>query len=228
MKNKIQIAIFLTPLFTFAQAETDMESFVNTLSIQNTVVEANAIRTFDNRYKGVAGHPYLFDELRHLVVTNNKGSAFSVYGNYNLQENVLVLLTKTNTLKKIPTENIKTFSYTHSGVTSSFIKKAGSFVENYFEGTNFSLLRGYSKEISKADFKGAYSSGKNQDSFKTEITYHISTDTINKEIKLNIRSLAEVLRKDEGTLKTLAKTNGLKIKRSEDILPFLKLIDESV
>ncbi|MEP1093555.1 MAG: hypothetical protein ABJG78_00500 [Cyclobacteriaceae bacterium] len=220
--------LLLLSVITFAQEQTDMESFVNTLSTQSAIAETNAIRTFDNRYQGVDGHPYLLDQLKVLEVVTSNDSNHSVYGNYNLQDRLLVLLTKTNVLQNVPIDNIKSFSYTEGGIKSLFIKMDGTFVEAFFEGNNFSIFRSYSKELTKADFKGAYSSGKNQDSFKTEIDYRLSMNNTTQKVKLNFSSLAEVLEKEEKKLKILAKENKLKIKKSEDLISILKLFDETL
>lgn len=194
-----QVAFAQTNVPTGLDAERNLAELGNTSN-------ATMVRTYDNRYEGVKGTPYFIADWSKATLTNNKTLYKNVDVKYNVYENKILYRSADG--KEFILEPIKVDSFVltdkNSGQEYNFRqvpalaaqepKLANQFVVVLYEGKQSQLIMVPEKTLVKADFKGAYSSGKAYDELVDSHNFYFAgPDKKLTKIKLNKKNLLKAL-----------------------------------
>ncbi|MBK9254781.1 MAG: hypothetical protein IPM42_04775 [Saprospiraceae bacterium] len=200
--------------------------------------------SFSNRYKGVKGHPFLYNEWKSgivclkvdSVILNNPNIKFK-FDSYN---NELWILNNTKSLIAYSTD-INWFALDGELYQHSFYKfpeidpsNRDKFYELLYDGEKSILVREVKKVLTKANYidKGMYSTGDPDDRFDEKNNYQLSFQKKDfQKIKLNLKSILKQLPKPiQSNLKEYCKTHNISGNLSEitaiQILSYLDTILE--
>ncbi len=179
------------------------------------------VRTFDNRYQGFKGHPYLFQDWKMGSVITKKGQVISdVNLKYNVHRDELSLQKASDSeVITIFNEQVSAFEI---GIKS--FKMVGNTEGNHFyevlvSGKSHLLARRH-KILRKANYEGVYSAEQPYDQFvKVDSEYFLQTnDGALVPLKSTVKSLAAALGVNEKQLKAEIKANRFDIKKEMDLI----------
>ncbi len=82
----------------------------------------NMMRTFDNRFKGIEGSPYLLNTWKEGQIITHEGSVFNdIMIRYNIEEDILSIASNEGGTITIPRENIAEFTLSDQYDTFRFL-----------------------------------------------------------------------------------------------------------
>jgi hypothetical protein len=194
--------------------------------------DANGIvRSFDARYRGIAGSPFLSDQWNTGTIMLYNGRVFTnillkvdlysseVMARRQAGDSIIIqansigqiLLTEASTGKKY---TFKKFSSVNTENPTS----KDSYVDVMYEG-KYTFMAERKKKLIKADYKGAYSAGRPYDEFVNETTYYIQKpDKSLKKLKLNRKAILEVFTTHQDKLKSFSAKENIDFKNEQDII----------
>ena len=192
------------------------------------------VRTFDNRYEGTRGTPYLSEEwLPGQVFLKSQNRIIIKEMNYNCFENEVAYLDpSTKAVMLINKYNIDLFYLISGPDTLVFVpvqleeNKAPVFAQLLHRGES-SLYKRYEKEFIRANYEGAYSADRKYDEFADKSSLYLSTEEdpgLNKVKKSKKQFLAS-FPGAEDELSAFIKTEKLDLKLEEDIIRLLRYYD---
>jgi hypothetical protein len=217
MKNKIIIlsVILFSSVPAFAQV-TSAPVGVGAQANLETISSSGIGKTYDNRYEGSKGTPFLVDEyVNAQLILNGNVTLQNVPLKYNVFDNAIVykdakgnvLAFNTNQVSKLTYNDLKTGAPVVlgklAGLAAENQKAADKLVNFLYDGekTKFAVLP--LKELIKADFKGStYSSGRTYDEFFDKTEYYLKGKNGSVEkVKLNKKNLLSSLADKENEIK---------------------------
>ncbi|WP_420317988.1 hypothetical protein [Ekhidna sp.] len=219
MKGSFLSFIICCTLSALAQGK---KGFVTTNQSTENIEEGFTIRTFDTRYEGVVGHPYLFESFLDIIVTTHSGDQVSFNGNLNIYEKAIVM---NNSYKMLPLERVKNIE--GEGKIFKILKENDQFliVRNLHQGEDFSLLKSYNKIFKEAQYSGAYSAGKTRDQFKDNHQLLILRDNAMVPFRFNYSSIAELYGVPKKTVRQKIRDSYLNIQIEEQYSAILQLFE---
>jgi hypothetical protein len=252
MKNTCILLFLLLPFFLLAQETEQKEapsknetkasdSFTGTgnsdvfLANLTAKTPAGSMLAFDNRYEGVKGTPFFFDNwsLGSLVYDNHVFDKELEY-RYDVIKNDLHIKFRSGEVR-IP-DNVHILQFTLKDATgkSHFFdhalisgQKNDQFYEVLYAGKQCQLVKLMKKELRKADYKGAYSSDQRSDEFITSTKYFLRT-TANGNylpVKIKRKFLISAFPEYETQLETLLDTKEYKHFEEDTFAKALKHIE---
>jgi len=211
--------------FTSLKAQEDqVKGIVNTSRTTSNVTEGNAIRTFDSRYTGVKGHPYLFDTLQHVIATLKNESAFEIYGNVDLVKKEFVIIEDKKIRGVISLEEIIEFEI-HDQIWKA-LNLSGEVILAHllFIGDSLEIYRTHDKFLQKADFSGAYASGKTEDEFKPKSELLFLKDDSYNYFKMKYKELSIIFSLNQKQVKSRIKDSKLNLKSNQDEIKIFEIL----
>ncbi|WP_448530032.1 hypothetical protein [Raineya sp.] len=212
----------------FAQL-SGQDAFINTMSLAG---QGNIVRTWDSRYQGMKGHPFVKNTWENAQIVSVDGKVYQdVPLKYDVYSNLAVV--KNSKGDSIITEvlNIQEFTFKSSKMTfvkeplldnSDNIKNYGKLYEQLYKGNKVALLKNHRKVLLQADYQGGYSANRRYDELVEEYDYFLKkTGTIEK-IKLNEKNLLKSLSDKEKELKEFLKKEKLNLKTEVGVLRLLQ------
>lgn len=192
---------------TGAAAKTNLET------LQNNV---GATRTFDNRYEGTKGTPFMNDKFaKAKIKLSNNVLLEEISFKYNTFDNTIIYKDEKMGLLAFDARNVDQLVYSDpitgadvilgklDGLATANPKAADKLVVFLFEGEKVKFASLLSKELIKADYKGStYSSGRTYDEFFDKTEYYIKgkNGTVEK-VKLNKKNLLNSLSDKQAEIK---------------------------
>lgn len=83
---------------------------------------SNVMRTFDNRFKGIEGSPYLLNTWKEAQIITHDGSVFNdIMIRYNIEEDILSIASNEGGTITLPRENIAEFTLSDQYDTFRFL-----------------------------------------------------------------------------------------------------------
>ena len=245
IKNYLTIFILsITCIGTVAaqvsgQSGNDPNENLRALGNMSTSNTTGAL-TFDNRYEGVKGSPFLFPSWYKGSIHFAKKDTMSapVDMNVNLITQTVNVRLKDGSIGEINamyTKGLKVLDKEQgnyrSWVTLSEKDVEGKrsvrlkFYEALHSGT-FSLLKSVGKSFVKADYSGAYAVGERYDEFVTEESYWLQTPgQPYQEVRLKRKYVERALEAYADQVKALSKEHKLNLGRTEDIVQLLEFLE---
>jgi hypothetical protein len=194
---------------------------------------STVVRSFDNRYQGMRGSPYLLSNWTPADITyaNNK-TATDVLVKYDVYSNQLVMRRPQGDsvviispvsgflLKDVSSGKNRVFSRFNDAKTDDPSLKE-ELLEVLYEGKTALLIR-YDKTIQKASYQGAYSANRPYDELQDEKNYYLrKPDQTFVKTKLNKKQLLDHLTAT-AALKKWVDTEKLDLKKEADVVRLLK------
>ncbi len=231
MKNTLIVSFLMLPFFLLAQEQTvdkkaentevkasdaltksgNGDAFLQSLTSGN--VTGSSITAFDNRYEGVKGTPFWFDDWSMgSVLYDNIFFSKELEYRYDVIKNDLHIKFRSGEVRIPDNFHILQFSLKDKlGKTHFFDhavipnERVDQFYEVMYSGKQTQLLKLVKKELRKADYKGAYSPDQRADEFTSKTKYFLrSTATGTPQpVKIKRKALIAAFPTYEAQLKTL-------------------------
>jgi hypothetical protein len=241
-------AVFLIPLVLFSglttvyAQKTEVPSsvvpdFSNSVSKSNdleSVLDPSTSRnvtTFDNRYEGVKGTPYLFENWQKgiLFFKDSTRSRDSLTMNFDLTTNEIWYRISEKQERVLFSNNVLALDFKAPNGETVRLRKvrfSNNTTNHYFsvlvhESPNFILVKDIKKVFKKANLedRGLYTVGNAYDSFEDQPSYYFSTNRRTFEkIKLRKSDIVENSKLSGGQIRSVqeyCKKNGIENKITE-------------
>jgi len=230
-KTIFSVAFVLFTFFfeTYAQQPSGQDAFVNTLNLGG---QSNVARTWDNRYEGVRGTPYLKNVWQNAQIISIEGKVYNnVPLKYDVYSNLLAVKNSKGDSISTETTNTKEFTWIGTGMTfvkeplldnTTDLKNFGRLYQQIFKGNKTTLLKNYRKELLKADYQGGYNANRRYDELIDETDYYLKKDTQIEKIKLNEKNIVKFLADKEKEVKDFIKKQKLNLKNETDVVKLLQ------
>lgn len=203
---------FLFPVLFASQVALGQTPVMTGLDAQQNILElgdspnATSVRLYDNRYEGVKGTPYFYEDWADATITSKNTVFKDLQVKFNVVENELFYRNAAGkefilkaqfvddfTLKGKTAVYPVTFKK-YEALASEDIKLAGTFVIPVYDGKQVQLVKLPQKLLIKANFDGPYKSGNTYDEFRDEQVYYlIGPGRAVSKTKLNKRALLKAL-----------------------------------
>lgn len=224
------ISIFISTTSLIAQEETAPGKEQQYAQLLNMSPISAPARSFDNRYRGVQGSPYLWDDYRDALIINAKGD--SIQG-LKVRLNLVGPYVEINALKgihgKVTYNNLQSLTITNlSGqieyLKTGIIDNELVLLEVIYEG-DLKFYRLLKKGFQKADYRGAYSAEKPFDEYVDQFAFYVKdkSDQFQK-VKLKAKSLAKILPSHKDVI--LQYFRKKEIEKGEDLKDLFVQIDK--
>jgi hypothetical protein len=229
------VALLTCPLAALAQTTPQgIDAQIN-LNNVGTAGTSGVVRTYDNRYDGVRNSPYLLDPwLKGDLLLANGQKYEQVSLKLNTHQDELVFRRSGGDSVIFNRKNVAQFELADAaGQKLAFRcwQPEGTDQPGYYQVLaqgKYSLFVRHRKTLLKADFKGAYSSGRTYDEFVDEKTYYLALPgRPNSLIKLKPgpKALLKALQ-DDGSLAQFAQKEGLDLKKEADMAKLLAFANQ--
>lgn len=257
MKITFSILLFLVCSVSLAQSpeqETQKDSLepytrsyhlATDYNLQDQLVSQYAnngamVRTFDERYEGVKGSPFLLNEFMPGVLIHTSGQS---YENLHIRYNVFKQEVEYKNIGSsknlvIDAQDVRLIILKDRLSKQDFIfgkreiilqkgraPQSQHFITLHDQGST--LLVQLEKTFVKADYKGAYSSDKKYDEYRTDFAYFLRPKNQDDfiRVRLSNTSLLKALTDQKSALKDFVKAEKLDIKIEGEAVKLLEFYD---
>ncbi len=186
-----------------------MSSFSKTDELKRSLVPSRQATGFDNRYEGVKGSPYLFEDWLEGALTLNDSAVVrdKMKYKFELVNNTIWLKLNTGEERILYNKELMALDLTARDGTKLTIKKVNlpditeknHFAIFLFENDKFTLVKNVKKVFKKANLedKGIVTVGNAFDSFAEEVKYYLKAGgkTYFEEINLKKSRLMALMPK---------------------------------
>ena len=230
MKNlALILPIAFSAQIAFAQNNqpTGIDAERNLVELGNSG-NPTLVRTYDNRYEGVKGTPYFFDEWNKATISASNKVFQNVEVRYNVYENNLQYRNSQGEAIIFEPFRVDSFSLKNSMTNQEYtfkkypvlasqdVRLAGRFLAVLYEGEKTQLLMLPEKIFKKANYQGAYSTGNKYDELYDDNSfYFVGPDQKLSKIKLNKKNLLRALSNKQDAVQRYASSNNLDLNTSE-------------
>ncbi len=233
MKKRFILILFSMSVMLASYAQTTNTTTLDGQEAFRNLNSQGNMRTYDNRYDGIKGSIYVGGWEKGILVMEDKKTYSEIPLKYNAFENVLAVKKSDKDSIFINAANISSFTTPSLG---KFMKEPDlaknnpeeifRFYQVLYEGKNV-LFKKYKKELLKADYKGAYSSGRNYDEFVERQEYFIKKeDNTYMDAKMNEKTLFEIFPDRVKFIEEYIKSQKIKIKNEADFVNLLKELEK--
>lgn len=192
------------------------------------------VRTFDNRYQGVKGSPYVFEEwFPGEVYLNNKQKVVINDLNYNCFDNEIAYKDPaTEAIRLINRYMVDFFQLDIGDENLSFVPvkledgEDAVFAELLYDFSS-KVYKVYRKEFLKANYEGGYSADRKYDEFVDKSDLFVlkkGDDTIYK-IKKSKKHIISIFPDKEKEMSAYIKENKLDLKQDDSIVKLMSYYD---
>ncbi|MCS6796239.1 MAG: hypothetical protein RMJ97_10580 [Raineya sp.] len=208
------------------------DAFINAMNLAG---QSNIVRTWDSRYQGVKGHPFVKNVWENAQIISIDGKTYQdVPLKYDVYSNLAII--KNSKGDSIITEvtNIREFTLKTSKMTfvkeplldnPDNIKNYGRLYEQLYKGSKVTLLKNHRKVLLQADYQGGYSANRRYDELIEEYDYFLKKGNSIEKIKLNEKNLLKVLSDKEKELKEFLKKEKLNLKTEVGVMKLLQFYE---
>lgn len=193
------------------------------------------VRGFDNRYEGVKGSPYWYEDWQNgYIVVQDKGKISQPVSLQLDQYNrTLYFRIEGKTSGYLPAKQIQSVELENGDFWGSFPE---SLVESQksdkwkfyrvLHRGNFTLLKSGDKILKKADYQGAYSPDRRYDEFISEESYYFSADNKTFEkIRLRKKTIIKIFPDREVQINNLLRKNDWDSETESGFVALLKALE---
>jgi len=192
------------------------------------------VRTFDNRYKGVKGTPYVFEEFHPGEVylkTKNKVAVQDL--NYNCFENEIVYMDPaTQVIRVMNRFQVDLFTIRDGDRVLTFVPvKLGDDEQTIFAEVLYNkgsiVYKVYGKEWLKANYEGGYSADRRYDEFvdKYDLYFIKKGENMLYKAKKSKKQVIEAFPDHEKEISSYIKSNKLDLKEDSSLVKLLAYYD---
>jgi hypothetical protein len=228
----VALSLLIFRFTSFAQQPSGQDAFVNALNLGG---QGSVARTWDNRYEGVRGTPYLKNVWQNAQITSVEGKVYSnVPLKYDVYSNLLAVKNSKGDSISSETAYMKEFTWIGTGMTfvkeplldnTTDIKNFSRFYQQLFKGNKTTLLKNFRKELLKADYQGGYSANRRYDELIDEVDYFLKKGNQIEKIKLNEKNVLKFTFDKEKEVKDFLKKQKLNLKNEADVIKLLQFYE---
>jgi len=236
MKPYILILFTLVTSICTAQTIPDPTLYEAKVNLQElgSASSTGNVQTFDNRYEGTKGTPYVNETwYPGEIFLKSKSKVLVKEMNYNCYDNELVYLDPaTKVIRLINRFTVDLFYILNGSDTLLFApiepENDGEFLfaQVLYNGGSMVYKR-YQKEFIRANYEGGYSADRKYDEFADKSDLYISRQNDEKFYKVK-KSKKQILVAFPGTedeISSYIKAQKLDLKDEEDVIKLLKYYD---
>lgn len=241
MKSRtLYFSLWLTCITTssmcIAQEIEGNDAQQNLLKIGTISVEQGIIRKFDNRYEGVVGSPFYYEEwLEGTVVMENDRIIDDIKIKYNMYEDELIVLQPKSLSYYIDKKGVRSFTLQFPDGRKDIFKKYQQIDKpeqsQYFRAVYMGKINlwEHTKVIfEKANYQGGYSSDKKYDEFKqySELYYTSAGMQNPAKIKSTSNAISKIFPDNGELIKEFIKSNLLDLRKKENIVRIFEFYEQ--
>jgi hypothetical protein len=193
-----------------------------------------SVRTFDTRYEGVKGTPYVLEEFQPGEVYLKTKEKVAIKAlNYNCVDNEIAYLDPTSKVTRILNKyQVDLFTIQGADRVMTFVpvklEKDGEtiFAEVLYNKASF-VYKVYYKDWLEANYEGGYSADRRYDQFvdKYDLYFLKKGDNTLYEVKKTKKSLKEAFPENLSEITSFFKSNKLNLKEEEDLVKLMEYYD---
>ena len=229
------IIVLVTLISTTCLAQTNPTEAKENLRELGSLSGTGTVKTFDNRYEGTKGTPYVFEEWfpGEVYLKNNKRIIIEKM-NYNCYDNEVAYLDpKSKAVMLINRYTIELFFLKSAADSMLFVPiqleddKQPVFVRVLYNDGS-SLYKLYGKEFVRANYEGAYSADRPYDEFADKSSLYLSRQDDPEQyykVKKSKKQILSAFPGAEDELSAYIKAEKLDLKSEEDLVKLLKYYD---
>ena len=235
MKYIHLIVLLLSALFAYSQEvtiPTGYEAKENIRELGSTA-GTGAVQTFDNRYEGVKGTPFIFPDWHQgEVYLADKKKVFFNDMNYNSFENSIVYMevgsNRALVLNKYSVDFFRIFA--EDTLTFVPLQLSGEsetiFAQVLYNRSSF-IYKIYKKEFLAANYEGGYSADRKYDEFvdKYDLVFRKQNEDILYKVKNSKKYMVEAFEDQSDKISDFINKNKLKFKDDQDMVRLMEYYD---
>ncbi len=192
------------------------------------------VQTFDNRYEGVKGTPYVFEQFRQgEVFLKSKKKVVIKDLNYNCMENEIVYLDPATKVTRLMNRFKVDLFMLHDGTEMiTFVPlKLEEDAETIFAQVLYNkgsmVYKVYEKEWVKANYEGGYSADRKYDEFvdKYSLYFMKKGENVLYKAKKSKKQMLAAFPGQENQISSFIKSNRLDLKNEESLVKLLEFYD---
>lgn len=236
MKSYILILFALISTHCLAQTIPDPTGYEAKVNLQElgSASSTGHVQTFDNRYEGTKGTPFI-SETWHPgeIFLKSKSKVLVKEMNYNCYDNELVYLDPaTKTVRLINRFTVDLFYILNGSDTLLFApiepENDGEFLfaQVLYQGGSMVYKR-YQKEFVRANYEGGYSADRKYDEFadKSSLYFSKANEKNIYKAKKSKKQILEAFPDTKDEISSYIKSEKLDLKDEEDVVKLLKYYD---
>lgn len=192
------------------------------------------ITTFDTRYEGVVGTPFLYDDWQKgAVLIGNTTDALPVMLNYDCVNGQLVIRMDDGSPASLPVEHVRAFIIMDSAAPDSLVffvsdlneKGSKSFFQVLYNEKTI-LYQYLKKHFKAADYQRAYNPNRRFDSFEWDNQLYIKQNSGSlQKVRLNSKAITNLLNDKSPQLKGYITEHNLRFNDTGDLISLLRFYD---
>lgn len=199
-----------------------------------SVYSTGTVKTFDMRYEGVKGTPYIFKDFRQgEVFLKDKNKVTINDLNYNCFENEIIYMDPaTDVIRLLNKFQVDLFTIQDGDKILTFVPlKLEDDAETIFAEVLYNkgsiAYKVYEKEWVKANYEGGYSADRAYDEFvdKYDLYFLKKGDNILYKAKKSKKQVLEAFPDQESEISSFIKSNKLDLKEDESLVKLLEYYD---
>ncbi|MBN2697693.1 MAG: hypothetical protein JXR52_02620 [Bacteroidales bacterium] len=191
------------------------------------------IQTFDNRYEGVKGTPFIFEEWHPgEVYLSDKKKVFFNDINYNAFENEIVYMEVGSNRARVMNKYIVDLFRLFGKDTLTFVPLQlpggkDKIFANVLYNRNSVVYKVFKKEFIKANYEGGYSADRRYDEFvdKVDLFFRKYDDDILYKVRRSKKYMISAFPEQSREITKFIKSNNLKFKDEQDIVALMGYFD---
>jgi len=231
----ISLAIFL-PMVCAAQNVSIPEGYEAKENLRElgSVDGTGSVRTFDTRYEGVKGTPYVFEEFKAGEVFLKSKEKVAIKAlNYNCVDNEIVYLDPATQVTRILNKyQVDLFTMQDGDRTGTFVPvKLEEDAETIFAELLYNeaslVYKVYYKDWLEANYEGGYSADRRYDQFVDKYDLYLLKQGENTlyRVRQSKKLLKEAFPEQEKQLSAFIKSNNLDLKEEESLVKMMEYFD---
>jgi len=236
MKPYIIIFLSMITVYCAAQTVSPPEGYEAKENLRElgSLSGTGSVKTFDNRYEGTKGTPYVFETwFPGEIYLKSKKKVLVKEMNYNCYDNELVFMDPATSVIRLINRYTVDFYYILNGNdTLLFVpiepENDGEFLfaQVLYKGGSM-VYKHYQKEFVRANYEGGYSADRKYDQFADKSTLYISrqNDEMYYKVKKSKKQILEAFPGVEDEISSYIKAEKIDLKDEKDVVKLLKFYD---
>lgn len=230
-KYRLLLSGFFVTSLSLAYSQT-LEGFEAQANVRMLGGNSATARTFDNRYEGVLGYPMLLEKHAPARIRSMEGELLvSNSCNLDVYTNDLVIL-RNNQELVLKKNIIRSFTIFNGTDSLHFVKlRVSEEEEKYYQRIvtgKVELIKLHTKTFVKADYKGAYNSGRTHDEFKNGKRLFIKSSTDQWEEVSSKKDLVRILPEHQAWIEKFIKENRLDVKEESHLIALTENLNRTL
>lgn len=230
----VTIALCLS-LTTYSQSVTIPQGYEANENLRElgSLATTGNVMTFDTRYQGVKGTPFIFEEwVSGEVFLSDKKRVFFNDMNYNCFDNEIAYTESTSNKTLLMNKYIIDLFVLYAEDTLTFVPvnlpgKDQHVYAQLLYNQKSNVYKLYKKEFLRADYEGGYSADRKYDEFidKSDLYFMKHDENILYKVRNSKKYILEAFEDQSDAVSKFIKAKKLNFKETEDVIQLLQFYD---